>query len=188
MIGGLDKPTQGKVILDGRDLASLNPRQLAWVRCHRIGYIFQTFNLIPVLTALDNVMVPMIFAGVPRREREEKAKKLLERVGLGERLYHRPTELSGGQQQRVAIARALANDPAIILADEPTGNLDLQTGLRIVQLLKELNVERGVTVISATHDLKMIDVSDRIVWIRDGAIERLEERAAIELGAEELEL
>ena len=103
-------------------------------------------------------------------------------------MYHRPTELSGGQQQRVAIARALANDPAIILADEPTGNLDLQTGLRIVQLLKELNVERGVTVISATHDLKMIDVSDRIVWIRDGAIERVEERAAIELGAEELEL
>jgi len=188
MIGGLDKPTQGRVILDGRDLASLNPRQLAWVRCHRIGYIFQTFNLIPVLTALDNVMVPMIFAGMPRREREEKAKKLLERVGLGERLYHRPTELSGGQQQRVAIARALANDPAIILADEPTGNLDLQTGLRIVQLLKELNVERGVTVISATHDLKMIDVSDRIVWIRDGAVERVEERAAIELGAEELEL
>jgi len=188
MIGGLDKPTQGRVILDGRDLASLNPRQLAWVRCHRVGYIFQTFNLIPVLTALDNVMVPMIFAGVHRREREERAKKLLERVGLGDRLYHRPTELSGGQQQRVAIARALANDPAIILADEPTGNLDLQTGLRIVQLLKELNVERGVTVISATHDLKMIDVSDRIVWIRDGAVERVEERAAIELGAEELEL
>jgi len=188
MIGGLDKPTQGRVILDGRDLASLTPRQLAWVRCHRVGYIFQTFNLIPVLTALDNVMVPMIFAGVPRREREEKAKKLLERVGLGDRLYHRPTELSGGQQQRVAIARALANDPAIVLADEPTGNLDLQTGLRIVQLLKELNVERGVTVITATHDLKMIDVSDRIVWIRDGMIERVEERAAIELGAEELQL
>ncbi|MEM1668698.1 MAG: ABC transporter ATP-binding protein [Thermofilaceae archaeon] len=188
MIGGLDKPTKGRVLLDGRDLASLTPKQLAWVRCHRVGYIFQTFNLIPVLTALDNVMVPMIFAGVPRREREEKAKKLLERVGLGDRLYHRPTELSGGQQQRVAIARALANDPAIILADEPTGNLDLQTGLRIVQLLKELNVERGVTVITATHDLKMIDVSDRIVWIRDGAVERVEERAAIELGAEELEL
>ncbi|MEM1566986.1 MAG: ABC transporter ATP-binding protein [Thermofilaceae archaeon] len=188
MIGGLDKPTKGRVLLDGRDLASLTPKQLAWVRCHRVGYIFQTFNLIPVLTALDNVMVPMIFAGVPRKEREEKAKKLLERVGLGDRLYHRPTELSGGQQQRVAIARALANDPAIILADEPTGNLDLQTGLRIVQLLKELNVERGVTVITATHDLKMIDVSDRIVWIRDGAVERVEERAAIELGAEELEL
>ncbi|MEM0023937.1 MAG: ABC transporter ATP-binding protein [Thermofilaceae archaeon] len=188
MIGGLDKPTKGRVLLDGRDLASLTPKQLAWVRCHRVGYIFQTFNLIPVLTALDNVMVPMIFAGVPRKDREEKAKKLLERVGLGDRLYHRPTELSGGQQQRVAIARALANDPAIILADEPTGNLDLQTGLRIVQLLKELNVERGVTVITATHDLKMIDVSDRIVWIRDGAVERVEERAAIELGAEELEL
>ncbi|MEM1821000.1 MAG: ABC transporter ATP-binding protein, partial [Thermofilaceae archaeon] len=105
MIGGLDKPTKGRVLLDGRDLASLTPKQLAWVRCHRVGYIFQTFNLIPVLTALDNVMVPMIFAGVPRKDREEKAKKLLERVGLGDRLYHRPTELSGGQQQRVAIAR-----------------------------------------------------------------------------------
>ncbi|MCD6358317.1 MAG: ABC transporter ATP-binding protein [Thermoproteales archaeon] len=188
MIGALDRPTKGKVYLDGRDLATLTPRQLAWVRCHKIGYIFQTFNLIPVLTALDNVMVPMIFAGVPRQERAERAKKLLERVGLGDRLYHRPTELSGGQQQRVAIARALANDPSIILADEPTGNLDLQTGLKIVHLLKELNVERGVTVIVATHDLKMIDVSDRIVWIRDGMVERVEERTAIELGAEELEL
>lgn len=185
MIGGLDKPTQGRVILDGRDLASLNPRQLAWVRCHRIGYIFQTFNLIPVLTALDNVMVPMIFAGVPRREREEKAKKLLERVGLGERLYHRPTELSGGQQQRVAIARALANDPAIILADEPTGNLDLQTGLEIINLLRQLNKERGVTIVTATHDLKMIDVSDRIIYLRDGKVERIETRAEIAVEAEE---
>ena len=188
MIGALDKPTKGKVYLDGRDISTLTPRQLAWVRCHKIGYIFQTFNLIPVLTALDNVMVPMIFAGVGREERARKARELLERVGLGDRLHHRPTELSGGQQQRVAIARALANDPAIILADEPTGNLDLQTGLRIVHLLKDLNVEQGVTVIVATHDLKMIDVSDRIVWIRDGMVERVEERAAIELGAEELEL
>jgi len=185
MIGGLDKPTQGRVILDGRDLASLNPRQLAWVRCHRIGYIFQTFNLIPVLTALDNVMVPMIFAGVSRREREEKAKKLLERVGLGERLYHRPTELSGGQQQRVAIARALANDPAIILADEPTGNLDLQTGLEIITLLRQLNKEKGVTIVTATHDLKMIDVSDRIIYLRDGKVERIETRAEIAVEAEE---
>jgi len=188
MIGGLDSPTKGKVYLDGRDISKMTAKQLAWVRCHKIGYIFQTFNLIPVLTALDNVTVPMIFAGVPRGEREEKAKKLLERVGLGDRIHHRPTELSGGQQQRVAIARALANDPAIILADEPTGNLDLNTGLKIVHLLKELNQERQVTVIVATHDLKMIDVSDRIVWIRDGTIERIEERAAIELGEEELEL
>jgi len=188
MIGGLDRPTRGKVYIDEVDISKLDAYELAWLRARKIGYIFQTFNLIPVLTAMENVMLPMIFAGVRREERIRKARELLERVGLGERLYHRPTELSGGQQQRVAIARALANDPAIILADEPTGNLDLQTGLRIVQLLKELNVERGVTVISATHDLKMIDVSDRIVWIRDGAIERVEERAAIELGAEELEL
>ena len=188
MIGGLDRPTRGKVYIDEVDISKLDAYELAWLRARKIGYIFQTFNLIPVLTALDNVMVPMIFAGVPRREREERAKKLLERVGLGDRIHHRPTELSGGQQQRVAIARALANDPAIILADEPTANLDLQTGLRIVHLLKELNVERGVTVITATHDLKMIDVSDRIVWIRDGAVERVEERTAIELGAEELEI
>jgi len=188
MIGALDKPTQGKVYLDGKDISTLTPRQLAWVRCHKIGYIFQTFNLIPVLTALDNVVVPMIFAGVTREEREKKARELLERVGLGDRLYHRPTELSGGQQQRVAIARALANDPAIILADEPTGNLDLQTGLRIVSLLKELNTEKKVTIIVATHDLKMIDVGDRIVWIRDGTVERIEERTAIELKEEELEL
>jgi len=188
MIGGLDRPTRGKVYIDEVDISKLDAYELAWLRARKIGYIFQTFNLIPVLTALENVMLPMIFAGVRREERIRKARELLERVGLGDRLYHRPTELSGGQQQRVAIARALANDPAIVLADEPTGNLDLQTGLRIVQLLKELNVERGVTVITATHDLKMIDVSDRIVWIRDGMIERVEERAAIELGAEELQL
>ncbi|RLE88855.1 MAG: ABC transporter ATP-binding protein, partial [Thermoprotei archaeon] len=168
VIGGLDKPTKGEVLLDGRDLWKLKPVEVAWVRCHKIGYIFQTFNLIPVLTALDNVMLPMIFAGVPREERVKKATRLLERVGLGDRLHHRPTELSGGQQQRVAIARALANDPAIVLADEPTGNLALHTGMKIVGLLRELNREKGVTVITATHDLKMIDVSDRIAWIRDG--------------------
>ena len=186
MIGGLDKPTKGQVILDGRDISKLTPAQMAWVRCHKIGYIFQTFNLIPILTALDNVMLPMVFAGLSRKEREEKAKRLLERVGLGDRLHHRPNELSGGQQQRVAIARALANDPDIILADEPTGNLDLNTGLKIVHLLRDLNKEKGVTVITATHDLKMIDVSDRIMWIRDGIIERIEERVGIEITEEEL--
>ncbi len=188
VIGGLDKPTKGEVLLDGRDLWKLKPAEVAWVRCHKIGYIFQTFNLIPVLTALDNVMLPMIFAGVPREEREKKATRLLERVGLGDRLHHRPTELSGGQQQRVAIARALANDPAIVLADEPTGNLDLHTGMKIVGLLRELNREKGVTIITATHDLKMIDVSDRIAWIRDGVIERIEERMGVELGAAEFEI
>ena len=186
MIGGLDKPTKGQVILDGRDISKLTPAQMAWVRCHKIGYIFQTFNLIPILTALDNVMLPMVFAGLKREEREEKAKRLLERVGLGDRLHHRPNELSGGQQQRVAIARALANDPDIILADEPTGNLDLNTGLKIVHLLRDLNREKNVTVITATHDLKMIDVSDRIMWIRDGIIERVEERMGIEITEEEL--
>ena len=188
VIGGLDKPTKGEVLLDGRDLWKLKPVEVAWVRCHKIGYIFQTFNLIPVLTALDNVMLPMIFAGVPREERVKKATRLLERVGLGDRLHHRPTELSGGQQQRVAIARALANDPAIVLADEPTGNLDLHTGMKIVGLLRELNREKGVTVITATHDLKMIDVSDRIAWIRDGVIERIEERMGVELGEAEFEI
>ena len=188
MIGGLDKPTKGAVYLDGRDISKLTPTQMAWVRCHKIGYIFQTFNLIPVLTALDNVALPMIFAGLPREKRIEKAKRLLERVGLGDRLYHRPDELSGGQQQRVAIARALANDPAIVLADEPTANLDLHTGLDIINLLRALNKEKGVTIVTATHDLKMIDVSDRIIYLRDGKVQRIETRTevAAEIESEEL--
>ncbi|MEM0225760.1 MAG: ABC transporter ATP-binding protein [Thermofilaceae archaeon] len=185
MIGGLDRPTRGRVYIDEVDISKLDAYELAWLRARKIGYIFQTFNLIPVLTAMENVMLPMIFAGVRREERIRKARELLERVGLGDRLYHRPTELSGGQQQRVAIARALANDPAIILADEPTGNLDLQTGLEIINLLRQLNKERGVTIVTATHDLKMIDVSDRIVYLRDGRVERIETRAEIAVEAEE---
>ena len=186
MIGGLDRPTRGQVYIDEVDISKLDAYELAWLRCRKIGYIFQTFNLIPVLTAMENVMLPMIFAGVPRDERMRKARELLEAVGLGDRLNHRPTELSGGQQQRVAIARALANDPVIVLADEPTGNLDLTTGFAIVQLLYRLKAEKGVTVICATHDLKMIDVSDRIAWIRDGLIERIEERRSVTLTGEEL--
>jgi len=181
MIGGLDKPTRGTVFIDEVDMAQLDAFELAWLRCRKIGYIFQTFNLIPVMTALENVTLPMIFAGVSGEEALEKGMRLLNTVGLGDRYHHKPTELSGGQQQRVAIARALANDPAIILADEPTGNLDLRTGKEIINLLKRLNVERNVTVISATHDLKMIDVSDRVVWIRDGKIERVEHRKDIEV-------
>ncbi|MCD6325509.1 ABC transporter ATP-binding protein [Candidatus Bathyarchaeota archaeon] len=127
MVGGIDRPTRGRVFIDGVDLSKIPSKSMAWLRCRKIGYIFQTFNLIPVLTAQENVALPMIFLGVPKPEREKKAAELLRSVGLGERLDHRPTELSGGQQQRVAIARALANDPAIILADEPTGNLDLNT-------------------------------------------------------------
>jgi putative ABC transport system ATP-binding protein len=181
MIGGLDKPSEGTVFIDEVDMAQLDAFELAWLRCRKLGYIFQTFNLIPVMTALENVTLPMVFAGVPTDETLTRGQRLLETVGLGERLNHKPSELSGGQQQRVAIARAFANDPAIILADEPTGNLDLRTGKEIINLLKQMNRDRGVTVISATHDLKMIDVSDRVIWIRDGKIDRIEERADIEL-------
>jgi putative ABC transport system ATP-binding protein len=177
MIGGLDRPTTGQVFIDEIDIAKLDAYELAWLRCHRVGYIFQTFNLIPVLTALENVALPMIFAGVPRGKRETRSVEMLEMVGLGARLHHRPTELSAGQQQRVAIARALANDPDIILADEPTGNLDLHTGLEIIDILRTLNQEREVTVIAATHDMKIIDVSDAIFWVRDGQIERAERNA-----------
>ncbi len=184
MIGGLDRPTRGQVYIDEVDISKLDAYELAWLRCRKIGYIFQTFNLIPVLTAMENVMLPMIFAGVPRDERMRRARELLETVGLGDRLNHRPTELSGGQQQRVAIARALANDPVIVLADEPTGNLDLHTGLHIINLIRKLNEEKGVTIVTATHDLKMIDVSDRIFWIRDGKVERIETRKEVAIGRE----
>jgi len=168
MIGGLDKPTTGKVFIDEVDIAQLDAYELAWLRCRKIGYIFQTFNIIQVMTALENVTLPMVFAGMNNEEAVEKGMQLLDLVGLGDRFSHKPFELSGGQQQRVAIARALANDPAIILADEPTGNLDLKTGEEIITLLKSLSKERKVTVISATHDIKMLNVSDQVVWIRDG--------------------
>ncbi|HIE30370.1 TPA: ABC transporter ATP-binding protein [Candidatus Poribacteria bacterium] len=181
MIGALDRATAGKVYIDGQDMSRLDQHQVAWLRCNKIGYIFQSFNLLPVMTALENVTLPMIFAGLSVKERNEKGAKLLERVGLGERLHHKPDELSGGQRQRVAIARALANGPSIILADEPTGNLDMKTGHDIINLLKEMNRENNVTVISATHDLKMIDVSDRIIYIRDGLVERIRSRDEIDM-------
>ena len=174
LVGGLDKPTKGSVFIDGVDISQLDAYELAWLRCRKIGYIFQSFNLIQVLTALENVSLPTVFAGTPHDEGMKKAEKLLDQVGLGERLHHRPTELSAGQQQRVAIARALANDPAIILADEPTGNLDLNTGMEIIDLLHGLNKIRGLTLVAATHDLKMIKASDRIVWMRDGMVEKVE--------------
>lgn len=187
MIGGLDKPTSGSVYIDDVDMAQLDATELAFLRCHRIGYIFQTFNLIPVMTAIENVTLPMIFAGLNAEERSERGAELLRLVGLEARLHHKPTELSGGQQQRVAIARAFANNPSIILADEPTGNLDLNTGKEIIELLRALNKERGVTIISATHDLKMLDASDRIVWIRDGRAERVEDRESVKLRVGEFE-
>ena len=188
MIGGLDKPTTGKVFIDEVDIAQLDAYELAWLRCRKIGYIFQTFNLIQVMTALENVTLPMIFAGMPNDTAVLKGMGLLEQVGLGERHSHKPFELSGGQQQRVAIARALANDPAIILADEPTGNLDLTTGEDIITLLKRLSRERQVTVISATHDIKMLNVSDRVVWIRDGRIDKIEARDELSISVGQIEV
>ncbi len=176
LIGGLDRPTRGKVYVDGVDLAELDAYELAWLRCRKIGYIFQNFNLIGVLTALENVALPTVFAGLPWEEGLKKAEELLRLVGLGDRLGHLPSELSAGQQQRVAIARAMVNDPDIILADEPTGNLDHETGRRIIGLLQRLNREREVTIIAATHDVEMIKGSDRVVWLRDGRVEKIEVR------------
>ena len=181
MIGGLDKPSDGKVFIDEVDISQLDAYELAWLRNRKIGYIFQTFNLIPVMSALDNVTLPMIFSGMDSDLAVEKGIELLKLVGLGERFQHKPLELSGGQQQRVAVARSLANDPAIILADEPTGNLDLKTGEEIIAMLKMLSDERKVTIISATHDHKMLAVSDRVVWIRDGRIDRIENTADLEI-------
>ena len=181
MIGGLDRPTSGEVYIDEVDIAQLDIFELAWLRCRKIGYIFQSFNLIPVMNAVENVSLPMVFAGVGMDEARDRAAFLLARVGLGERLTHKPMEMSGGQQQRLAIARALANDPAIILADEPTGNLDLGTGAEIIDLLCEMRDEKGVTIITATHDTKMIAASDRVVWIADGAIDRIQGRDELDV-------
>ena len=181
MIGGLDKPSEGKVYIDEVDIAQLDAYELAWMRCHKIGYIFQTFNLLPTQTALENVMFPMIIAGLKTDEAQDRAADILKRVELAHRMFNRPSEMSGGQQQRVAIARAFANDPTIILADEPTGNLDLQTGKLIIELLRQLNKERGVTIISATHDHKMLAVSDRILWIRDGRVDRIQKREELNI-------
>jgi putative ABC transport system ATP-binding protein len=181
MIGGLDKPSSGEVYIDEVDIAQLNTFELAWMRCRKIGYIFQTFNLIPVMTAMENVTLPMAFAGVDPDEARERGASLLELVGLEGRFHHKPGQMSGGQQQRVAIARALANDPAIVLADEPTGNLDLKTGRAVIELLTRLKNERGVTIITATHDMKMLDVSDRVVWITDGQVSRVQRREEIHI-------
>ncbi len=170
MIGGLGKPTSGKVYIDQVDIAQLDHNELAWLRCRKIGYIFQTYHLIQVMTCLENVMLPMAFAGLAGDEARDKAIAILKLVGLGHRILHKPAELSGGQQQRCAIARALANSPKIILADEPTANLDLKTGEEMIELLAMLKAELGVTIISATHDLKMLKRSDRILWIADGRI------------------
>ncbi len=182
-IGGLDIVDSGEIFIDQVDIAELDAYELAWLRNRKIGYIFQTFNLLLAFTAQENVEIPMVFAGLPREERRRKSKELLQLVGLENRMRNKPGQLSGGQQQRVAIARALANNPAIVLADEPTANLDLATGLDIIELLKKLNLEQGTTIITATHDLKMINISDRIIWVRDGRVDRIEDRADVQISA-----
>jgi len=172
-IGALDRPTEGKVWFEGQSIFDLSESKQAWFRCNKIGYIFQTFNLIPVMSALENVALPMVFQGVGKVEAAKRGTRILERVGLGHRVHHKPFELSGGQQQRVAVARALANTPTVILADEPTGNLDTRTGAEIIELLQELNREENVTVICSTHDPKMLAASARVCWIEDGLIKKV---------------
>lgn len=181
MVGALDTPSDGEVFMAGRRLRDLDAAQLAWVRCHNIGYIFQSFNLIPTMTALENVAIARIFAGRSPGDARQDAARALERVGLGHRLDHLPAEVSGGQQQRIAIARAIVNEPAVILADEPTGNLDLHTGAEIIKLLSDMQKNLGITVISATHDSKMLSASDTVVWIKDGRIDRKTGRADIQI-------
>lgn len=171
LLGGLDRPSDGRIWVDGRDIASLDENGLAAYRMRDIGFIFQAFHLIPTMTALENVMFPMLFAQVVAEQRKVRAVHLLERVGLGERLHHKPTELSGGQQQRVAVARALANGPRIVLADEPTGNLDSRSGADIMALLTELNREEGRTVIIVSHDPTVTDYTTRALHLKDGRIE-----------------
>jgi len=170
LIGGIDRPSAGKIIVDGINIGLLPEKQLMEYRRKHVGIVFQFFNLIPVLTALENVELPMVLAGVPREKRRKRAIELLRLVGLKERMNHRPDQLSGGEQQRVAIAAALANDPPLILADEPTGELDTATSRQIAELFKQLNKELGKTVIIVTHDVAIASLADRISRIEDGKI------------------
>ena len=188
MIGGLDRPTQGHVLIDGQDIREMDVRQIAYLRCHRVGFIFQTFNLVEVMTARQNVMLPMTFAGVNDEDASKRACELLDLVGLGKRYDHLPSQLSGGQQQRVAIARSLANDPDVILADEPTGNLDLKTGEEIINMLSRFTKEMGKTVISATHDHKMLAASDRVVYITDGQVTDIKHKGELDIEVGTIEM
>jgi putative ABC transport system ATP-binding protein len=168
IIGGLDRPTEGRILIRGADLSRLSDMELAELRNREIGFVFQFFNLIPRMDAIRNVELPLAIAGVPREERRRRAMELLKLVGLGDRMTHRPGELSGGEQQRVAIARALANDPSIILCDEPTGNIDSKTGEEVIWLMKELNQESGKTFLIVTHDLTVAQMTGRILYLHDG--------------------
>jgi len=170
MVGALDMPTRGKILLEGHDISKLSESDLAQIRGKKIGFIFQQFNLINTLTALENIALPMVFQNIVKEERLQRAKYLLEMVGLSDRMHHKPTELSGGQQQRVAIARALSNNPEVVLADEPTGNLDSKTGETVISFLQNLNRKEGKTIIMVTHDANVAHHADRIEFLKDGAI------------------
>ena len=170
MIGCLDVPTKGKILLDNHDISKLSESELAQIRGRKIGFIFQQFNLIPTLTALENVALPIVFQSVEREKRTKRASELLKIVELNDRMEHKPAELSGGQQQRVAIARSLANDPEVILADEPTGNLDSSTGETVMSFLERLNRKEGKTIIMVTHDSNVARHADRIEFLKDGKI------------------
>jgi putative ABC transport system ATP-binding protein len=171
ILGCLDRPTSGEYLLDGASVASLNDDQLAQIRNHKVGFVFQSFNLLARQSALSNVELPLRYGGTSNGNRRQRALEALEAVGLGNRIHHRPAELSGGQQQRVAIARAIVNDPAIIMADEPTGNLDSKVGKEIMASLLRLNAERGTTIIIVTHDAGVGEQTQRIIHLRDGLVE-----------------
>jgi len=175
VLGGLDRPDKGSVLVDGTDLSTLNDSKLADIRLHKIGFVFQFFNLLPKLTALRNVELPLTLADVSEDESLGKAKEMLELVGLKDRIDHRPTEMSGGEQQRVAIARALINNPKIVLADEPTGNLDTTTGWDIVNLMKRLNEETKQTFVVVTHDQSVAETADRMIQLKDGKIQGIKQ-------------
>ena len=175
VLGCLDRPTSGEYILEGKNIARYTDDELAHTRNARIGFVFQSFNLLSRLSAVDNVALPLIYAGVDLKERTERAEKALTEVGLGARLYHKPNEMSGGQRQRVAIARVLINDPAIIMADEPTGNLDTKSTLEIIDIFEKLN-HMGKTVIMVTHEPELADITQRILTIRDGKLIKDERR------------
>ena len=170
MIGALDVPSKGTIFLDGHNIAKMTESNLAQIRGKKIGFIFQQFNLINSLSALENVMLPMTFQNISLEERKSRAAEMLTMVGLGDRMDHRPTQLSGGQQQRVAIARALSGDPEMILADEPTGNLDSKTGETVITFLKKLHKEKGKTIVMVTHDPNVAKAADRIEFLKDGEI------------------
>ncbi len=190
ILGLLDVPTSGSYWLDGQDVSKLDRAQQARVRNQKLGFVFQNFNLLPRLTALKNVELPLIYGRISAREREERARQALEAVGLGAKLYNRPNELSGGQKQRVAIARALVSNPAMVLADEPTGALDTRTGAEIMALFRQLNREQGITIVIVTHDPEIGKQMDRVIGLRDGRIAEniLQEYYHVALPAEELEL